>query len=328
MDSNKLYNALLKTQERQKAEQSRRAADTGADAGAEDSDVISRAEAEQRGSPTADRGESASHRLLEQYRRERPYTVRRDELAEPHRPNWTMVDGEEHPPSLYDSSVSLDLINNPAPWSAEQLRERKIIHPSMPNRDILDAFRQVRIKLRNKAGNDNFSVMVSSLGRKDYSALTAFNLAASFALDSHTSALLIDCNPHQSDLQRLVSVPMSHGVTDFVSDKALKVKDILYPSGIDRLSVIPAGTQATSAVELFSAVRMKDLMSELKGRYPDRYIVINAPPMRASSESRILVRYANQVVLSVPFGEVSSEEILNHVETLGSEKFSGLIFQQ
>lgn len=322
MDSNKLYNALLKTQERQKAEQSRRSPDAGP---GEDDIATSAGQAQAR---PAENGEPAPDRLLEQYRRERPYSVRRDELAEAQRPNWTMVDGEEHPPSLYDSSVSLDLINNPSPWSAEQLRERKIIHPNMPNRDILDAFRQVRIKLRNKAGNDNFSVMVSSLGRKDYSALTAFNLAASFALDSHTSALLVDCNPHQSDLQRLVSVPMSHGVTDFVADKALKVKDILYPSGIDRLSVIPAGTQATSAVELFSAVRMKDLMSELKGRYPDRYIVINAPPMRVSSESRILVRYANQVVLSVPFGEVSSEDILNYVETLGSEKFSGLIFQQ
>lgn len=317
MDSNKLYNALLKTQERQKAEQSRRNAEAASDV------ETAEAAADHR---SARPGE---YQLLEQYRRERPYSVTQTETEQAGTPNWTMTDPDvEKPPSLYDSSVSLDLINNPRPWTVDELRERKIIHPAMQNRDILDAFRQVRIKLRNQAGSTNFSVMVSSLGKKDHSALTAFNLATSFALDSQTSALLVDCNPYYSDLQRLVSVPLEHGVTDFVADKSLKVKDMLYPSGIDRLSVIPAGTQATSAVELFSSVRMKDLMNELQGRYPDRYIVINAPPFRVSTEARILVRYANQVVLSVPFGGVSPDDIVGYVDTLGTEKFSGLIFQQ
>lgn len=71
---------------------------------------------------------------------------------------------------------------------------------------------------------------------------------------------------------------MNLGVTDFVADKSLKVRDIIYPSGVDRLSVVPAGTQSASAVELFSAVRMRDLMGELRSRYPDRFLIINAPP--------------------------------------------------
>lgn len=308
MDSNKLYNALLKSQERQKAEQVRQDAETPV--------------------KEAVNGNGDETRLLEQYRRERPFAGTHRGTTE--QPNWTMVDGqtEQRPPSLYDSSVSLDLINNPTPWTTEQLRERKIIHPGMANKAILDAFREVRIKLRDKAGAENFSVMVSSLGKKKPSSITAFNLAATFAMDSHTSALLVDCNPYQSDLAHLVSSPMQSGVTDFVADKTLNVKDILYPSGLDRLSVIPAGTQATSAAELFSAVRMKDLMTELKGRYPDRYIVINAPPFQISTEARILVRYANQVVLGVPFGEVTPDDIMKYVEALGTEKFSGLIFQQ
>lgn len=305
MDSNKLYNALLKSQERQKAEHAQR-------------DVEAPAEEHINGDET---------RLLEKYRRERPFAGTRRTTEQP---NWTMVDGEpdHRAPSLYDSSVSLDLINNPRPWSMDEMRERKIIHPGMANKSILDAFREVRIKLRDRAGTENFSVMMSSLGKKEPSAITAFNLAATFAMDSQTSALLVDCNPYQSDLPHLVSSPMKYGVTDFVAGKELQVKDILYPSGIDRLSVIPAGTQSTSAVELFSAVRMKDLMSELKGRYPDRYIVINAPPFQISTEARILVRYANQVVLGVPFGEVTPDDIMKYVETLGTEKFSGLIFQQ
>lgn len=321
MDNNKLYNALLKTQERHRAE---RAANANATAAGAETKEPSDTEARQ----GRDGGSDAE---LSYLRPSEPRDERGSDrpFSDPG-PNWTMVEERQsrHTPSVYDSSISLDLINNPRPWSLDDLRERKIIYPGMANKAILDAFREVRIKLRDRAGAVNFSVLVSSLGKEDNSVLTAFNLATTFAMDAQSSALLVDCNPWDSDLDHLVSSPMNLGVTDFVADKSLKVKDIIYPSGVDRLSVVPAGTQSASAVELFSAVRMRDLMGELKSRYPDRFLIINAPPLKASTEAHILVRYANQVVMSVPFGEVTPDDIVSSVETLGSEKFSGLIFQQ
>lgn len=317
MDNNKLYNALLKTQERHRAERAAHSrteeAEDVPDTGGRE-DVASDARAEL--------SYLRREALEEKVRDDRPF-------SEPG-PNWTMVEEhqEQHPPSVYDASISLDLINNPRPWTLDDLRERKIIYPGMANKAILDAFREVRIKLRDLAGAVNFSVLVSSLGKEDNSVLTAFNLATTFAMDAQSSALLVDCNPWDSDLEQLVSSPMNLGVTDFVADKSLKVRDIIYPSGVDRLSVVPAGTKSASAVELFSAVRMRDLMGELKSRYPDRFLIINAPPLKASTEAHILVRYANQAVLSVPFGEVTPDDIVSSVETLGSDKFSGLIFQQ
>lgn len=315
MDNNKLYNALLKTQERHRAERAAQAAEV--DEVPEDSGQEGVA------NNTASEPTYIGHTWSEEpARTERSY-------AEPG-PNWTMVEErrEKRTPSVYDASVSLDLIDNPRPWTLDDLRERKVIYPGMANKAILDAFREIRIKLRDRAGAVNFSVLISSLGKEDNSVLTAFNLAATFAMDAQSSALLVDCNPWNSDLGHLVSSPMNLGVTDFVADKSLKVKDIIYPSGVDRLSVVPAGTQSASAVELFSAVRMRDLMGELKSRYPDRFLIINAPPLKASTEAHILVRYANQVVLGVPFGEVTPDDIVSSVETLGSEKFSGLVFQQ
>ncbi|MBY6070327.1 polysaccharide biosynthesis protein [Marinobacter salsuginis] len=292
MDDNKLYKALLKSQD------------------------------EQRRQLELKRGEAKPE---ENFRKERPYAG-----SDRVNPNWVRVDVDEreHPPTVYDSSVSLELIGNPKPWTREQLRERKIIFPGMPDKEVMDAYRELRIQLRNRAGEGNFVVMFSSLGNRVNSVLTAFNLAASFAMDSHTSALLIDCDPYNSGLNDLVSTKMNSGVTDFVADKALSIKDILYPSGVPRLSVIPAGTQASSAVELFAAVRMRDLIAELKARYPDRCIILNAPPFRESTEARILERFADQIVFGVPFGDVTAETIEDSVDILGSDKFSGLVFQE
>lgn len=291
MDDNKLYNALLKSQQERRQLELKR-------------------------------GEAKPE---ENFRKERPFAGS-DRLE----PNWVRVDTDdgEHAPTVYDSSVSLALIGNPRPWSREQLRERKIIFSGMPDKEVMDAYRELRIQLKNRAGDSNFTVLFSSLGSGGDSVHTAFNLAASFAMDSHTSALLVDCDPYDKALANLVSSPMDAGVTDFVADPSIKIKSILYPSGVDRLTVIPAGTQVSSAVELFAAVRMKDLMAELKERYPDRCIIVNAPPFRENTEARILERFADQIVFGVPFGEVTSEEISESVDLLDSEKFSGLVFQE
>jgi protein-tyrosine kinase len=294
MDDNKLYNALLKNQK------------------------------ERQGSSHSD-GEARSE---ENFRKERPYAggeAPRHPLAAVHSAD------PESPPTVYDSAVSLDLIGNPNPWSREQLREKKIIYPGMPDKEVMDAYRELRIQLRSRHGEGNFAVMLSSLGQGRSSVATAYNLAAAFALDSHTSALLVDCDPYNQNLQNLqnlVSVPLGAGVTDFVADRSLKIKDILYASGVARLSVIPAGTQASSAVELFAAVRMRELISELKNRYPDRCIVINAPAFRDNTEARILERFADQVVMGVPFGEVTGDEIAEAVSLLDTDKFAGLVFQE
>jgi Mrp family chromosome partitioning ATPase len=291
MDDDKLYNALLKSQDdRRQLEHAR------GEAKAEDN-----------------------------FRKERTYAG-----SERKKPNWTRVEmnHSEHPPRVYDSSMSLALIGNPAPWSREQLRERKIIYSGMPDKGVMDAYRELRIQLRNRAGEGNFTVMFSSLGNGPGGLLTAFNLAAAFGLDSQSSALLVDCDPYNKELPGLVSTPMDAGVTDFVGDCSLTIKSIIYPSGVERVSVIPAGTQASSAVELFSAGRMRELITELKTRYPDRCIILNAPPFRENTEARILERFADQIVFGVPFAEVTGAVITDSVDALGSDKFSGLIFQE
>ncbi len=292
MGDNKLYNALLKSQEAR-----RKSRDTAVD------------------EPVMEPGEPVRRQV---------------QGSDPRKPGPIPMDMDEggYPPTIYDSSVSLELIDNPKPWRKDQLRERKIIYPGMANKPVMDAYRELRIQLRNQSGGQRSTILYSSLGNDETSVLTAFNLAAAFALDSGTSALLIDCNPYGSDLQHLVSSTMEKGITDYVLDASLPVSSILYPSGVDRLTVIPAGTQVASAVELYASTRMRDLLMELQNRYMDRCIILNAPPFRDSTESRILVRFANQVVFGVPFGSVTQEDIVESVESLGSNKFSGVVFQE
>lgn len=355
MSESKLYSAMLKTQSMQKADKKRVAADRVTGNLARDDKTSPRPEGVDEAPP-----ESGLERQPDpkQGNKEKP-TFTMQEADKPDKNgqvDWLLADGDEFrpdadpvepepaaqesftasseeeyrgwPPTIYDGASALQQIQNPRPWSRSQLRRRQIIYPGMPNQAILNAYRELRINLRNLSGSANFSVLMASLGAQSESILSAFNLAASFALDAHSSALLIDCDPYHSSLQRLVSTPMQKGITDFVADPSLSVMDVIYPSGLDRLSVIPAGQKARSAVELFSSRRMQELMRELLNRYDDRYIVINAPSYRVNTEARILERYVRHTVLTVPFGELTSDEILASVSTVNGEKFAGLVYQE
>lgn len=219
-------------------------------------------------------------------------------------------------------------IRNPSPMSASDMKKSKLIYSGMKNRAVLNAYRELRIKLIDKSEANSLTVMMSSVDANSHSIVTALNLAISFALDAKSSALLVDCNPHGTDLQHLIKSKLDKGLTDYFENPDLKLDEIIYPSGIDKVSVIPSGSRSVTAAEQFSSQEMEDLIYELKNRYSDRFIIINAPPVLANSEARVLTRYCDHSVLTVPHGRASLDSIEESVAALGSTNVSGVIYQQ
>jgi len=211
-------------------------------------------------------------------------------------------------------------------WGTEELYEKKIVFAGMRQREVLNAFRAVRISLLQRSHKDNMVVMVSSASKSGGTSFFSFNLAATFALDPHKTALYVDCNPYSSSADRYIVEPIEKGLIHYLTDYSVPLKQIIYPSGIERLRVIPSGCKSESAAEFFNSRRMEVLISEIKERYPDRFIVIDSPSIQQSMEARILVRYCDHALLIVPFGKVVMEEVLASVDAIGKEKFAGLIF--
>jgi Mrp family chromosome partitioning ATPase len=230
--------------------------------------------------------------------------------------------------TLMVKGASVQDIRNPSPMSASDMRKSKLIYSGMKNRAVLNAYRELRIKLLDKSDASSLTIMVTSVDSESHSIVTALNLAISFSLDAKSSALLVDCNPHGTDLQHLIKSKLDRGVTDYFEDEDLSLDQIIYPSGIDKVSVIPSGSRSVSAAEQFSSKEMEDLIYEIKNRYSDRFIIINAPPVLANSEARVLTRYCDHSVLTVPHGRASIDTIEESVAALGSTNVSGVIYQQ
>lgn len=211
-------------------------------------------------------------------------------------------------------------------WSQDELYEKKIIFTGMRQREVLNAFREVRIKLLGRHHSDNMVVLVSSVAAESPSSYFSFNLAATFALDQHKTALFVDCNPYSSDVDKYITSPLEEGLSNYLTDYTVPLKNIIYPSGVERLRVIPSGGASESAAEFFNSKRMEVLVAEIKSRYPDRFIVLDAPSIQQSTEARILAKYCDHALLVVPFGKVVTDEVLSAVDAVGKEKFAGLVF--
>ncbi|EIK46699.1 putative polysaccharide biosynthesis protein [Cellvibrio sp. BR] len=214
----------------------------------------------------------------------------------------------------------------PCLWTQDELYEKKVIFTGMRQRELLNAFREVRIRLLERSKSDNMVVLVSSVSTHGGSSFVGFNLAATFALDQHKTALYVDCNPYSSAADKYVTQEVNEGLTQYLTDYTVPLKNIIYPSGIERLRVIPSGGSSESAAEFFNSKRMEVFVAEIKSRYPDRFIVLDAPSVQQSTEARILAKYCDHALLVVPYGSAVTDEVLAAVDAVGKERFAGLVF--
>ncbi len=212
------------------------------------------------------------------------------------------------------------------PLTPAELEDQKIVFPGMANSSVLNTFREIRTKLVQKADKNNFVLMISSICHEGGGSFVALNMAAVFALDQTKTALLIDCNLYKPTANRLLGVEPDFGLTDYLVNPDLDIDDIIYASGIDRLRIIPVGGHIEGGAEYFTSERMTKFIQSVKTRYPDRFIIIDAPPVGLSAEGQILSELSDYLVLVVPYGKVTDQQIMSSVNAAGKDKVSGIIF--
>jgi protein-tyrosine kinase len=224
-----------------------------------------------------------------------------------------------------------DLIDNMGEvetFSTQELDEQKIIYPGMANPNVLNVFRGLRTRLLKASKGANFSCLVTSVCSGGGTTHIAKNLAASFSLDKSKTSLLVDANLYNPSLNSLIIGASESGLTDYLSEQGpqVNIKDIVYATGVPRMRVIPIGGYSEAAAEYFSSQTMQLFSEEVRKRYSDRYILVDAPPILEASETQILIDIADLVLLVVPYGKVTNEEISEAVEKIDPSKFVGIVY--
>jgi len=71
---------------------------------------------------------------------------------------------------------------------------------------------------------------------------------------------------------------------------------------------------------------MASLIDILEAQSPDRLIILDSPPVQAASETDVLAKKVDKVILVIRWGYARREHVKQLVEMLGSDKIIGVVF--
>jgi Mrp family chromosome partitioning ATPase len=67
---------------------------------------------------------------------------------------------------------------------------------------------------------------------------------------------------------------------------------------------------------------------ELKGRYRDRYVIFDCPPLLTVPDSLVFSSYVDGIILVVEAGRTSKEQIRSSIELLDGKNILGLVMNR
>lgn len=209
-----------------------------------------------------------------------------------------------------------------------QLQDRATIYRTDRMRPEVDAFRELRTRLLAVA-DGNFVTLVTPVSGGSGGSFVARNLAAAFAFDASKSALLVDCDLRHPSQHRTMRIePASGGLIDYLDDEDIDVSEVIYPTGVARLSLLPTGASRETGAEHFSSLRMRLLLDSLRSHHAGRYMVLDAPPVRGAPDARILADLADVVVLVAGYACDTPSAIAQAAANFDPAKFAGVVFNE
>ncbi len=160
-------------------------------------------------------------------------------------------------------------------------------------------------KRRDEGSINSNLVMVTSSREGEGKTFVAINLAMSLAAERDKSILLIDADLSNPSILQRLGIRAERGLIDVLEDASIDLAEILLRTNVESLTVLPAGHPHPLSTELLASVRMEQFISEIAQRYPDRIIVLDSPPVLATSAPATLAMHVGQIVFVVEAAKTS-----------------------
>lgn len=204
------------------------------------------------------------------------------------------------------------------------LGARGIVAPDADRSQLADELRVIkRPLLRNAAGKsaapvkDANLIMITSAVPAEGKTYLATNLAISIAMELDHTVLLVDADVARPSIPVTLGIsPDEKGLLDVLQDNSLDLSQVLLRTNIEKLSILPAGTQHPRATELLASDAMNKLLADMASRYSDRIIIFDSPPLLLTTEARALATHMGQVVLVVKAESTPHAVVKSAVATL------------
>ena len=128
-----------------------------------------------------------------------------------------------------------------------------------------------------------------------------------------SKVLLIGGDLRRPTLHKIFNFPNVPGLTELIAGDC-ELNKIVHHTAMSKLDVLSAGTNPPNPSELLGSERMFKLLSFLQKSYD--YIIIDAPPVLAVSDTSIMVSLCDAMVVVIETGRVPQKAIRRVQEIL------------
>jgi protein-tyrosine kinase len=191
------------------------------------------------------------------------------------------------------------------------------------------SFRMLRTQvLQRMDANGWRSLAVFSPGANDGKTTTAINLAISLANDRRHTVILVDFDFRRATLAARWGLSPEFGGDDALTGMA-PVEDCLYhPEGFERLVLLPARSTLANSSEVIAGPRSRELVQELRSRYPERIVVFDLPPVLNADDALAFAPLVECGLVVAAEGRTRRNDLLRTIELLHKIPLVGTVLNR
>ena len=195
--------------------------------------------------------------------------------------------------------------------------ERQLVTFLNPKSPVSEAYRILRTNIQfSSLDKPIHTLLVTSANPSEGKSTTAANLAAVMA-QTGQKVVLIDTDLRRPVIHKVFDVPNNLGLTNalLTPPDASTLQHLIQPTQVKNLSVLTSGPLPPNPSELLGSRRMADLIEALKSMAD--IIIFDSPPALAVTDSAVLARQLDGVLLVVDSGETREPLARRAAEELG-----------
>lgn len=207
----------------------------------------------------------------------------------------------------------------------DNIKKIELVNHLHPNFTISEDYRTIRTSiLLSSAGSPPRSLAFTSALPKEGKSVTAANMAVSFA-QLNEKVLVVDTDMRKPQLHRIFGLRTTKGLSSYLTGK-ISLEECIHKTKVEGISLIPCGPVPPNPTELLNSKPMKQLISEVEGRY-DR-IIYDLPPLLAVVDPVVLSNLVEATVFVVYPRKTVEKDFVHAVEELrkGRTKVIGTVF--
>lgn len=157
--------------------------------------------------------------------------------------------------------------------------------------------------------------------------VVAINLALSIAQLQDRTSMLLDFDLRRPSVLKYLGLHPATSLNEVLADECDFAEALINPL-LPSLSVVAADRPVANSAELLSSERLAVLMDEVKGRYPDRIVVVDLPPVLNADDALAVMPNLDCVLLVVGAGMSAKREVEDTLRHLPATNLLGSVLNK